>query len=149
MGVTISPTYSHNMQLLPLLLLSPLVLVSGERIQSIATHTKSCLSCGMIEGTSYLTVQVCGSQDCCLSRSLDSDGINWLPGQTDTFQGDGILECANYEIGAAPFSVTAFHDGPDGLTLSWIEVRTEMRSARCELNDAKLDDHSFVKASCY
>merc|ERR1711936_1010245 len=128
MGVTISPTYSHNMLLHPLLLLSPLVLVSGERIQSIATHTKSCLSCGMIEGTSYLTVQVCGSQDCCLSRSLES---------------------ANYEIGAAPFSITAFHDGPDGLTLSWIEVRTEMRSARCELNDAKLDDHSFVKASCY
>ena len=69
-------------------LLAPLLLVSGEKIQSIATHTGSCLTCGMIEGTSYLTVQVCGSTDCCLSRSLDSDGINWLPGQTDTFQGE-------------------------------------------------------------
>jgi len=42
----------------------------------------------MVEGVGYVTVQVCGSTDCCLSRSLDSDGINWLPGQTDTFTGE-------------------------------------------------------------
>merc|ERR1711892_579473 len=84
---------------------------------------------------------------CCLSRSLDSDGINWIPGQTDTFQGEGILECSDYEIGAAPYSITAFHDGPDGLTIAWIEVRTEMRTVRCQM-DSKLDDHNFVKADC-
>jgi len=117
-------------------------------VQSIATHTGSCFTCGMVEGVGYVTVKVCGSTDCCLSRSLDSDGINWLPGQTDTFTGDDILECDGYEIGAAPFSVSAFHDGTDGLTLSWIEVRTDMRSVRCDL-DSKLDDHNFVKASCY
>merc|ERR1719244_158056 len=128
--------------------LAPLLLVSGERVQSIATHTGSCFTCGMVEGVGYVTVKVCGSTDCCLSRSLDSDGINWLPGQTDTFTGDDILECDGYEIGAAPFSVSAFHDGTDGLTLSWIEVRTDMRSVRCDL-DSKLDDHNFVKASCY
>ena len=33
-----------------------------------------------------------------------------------------ILECDGYEIGAAPFSISAFHDGTDGLTLSWVEV---------------------------
>eukprot|EP00090_Calanus_glacialis_P006408 TRINITY_DN1499_c0_g1_i1.p1 TRINITY_DN1499_c0_g1~~TRINITY_DN1499_c0_g1_i1.p1 ORF type:complete len:142 (+),score=44.53 TRINITY_DN1499_c0_g1_i1:60-485(+) len=130
------------------LLLLPLLLVSGERVQQIKTHTGSCFTCGMVEGVGYVTVQVCGSTDCCLSRSLDSDGINWLPGQTDTFQGDGILECANYEIGSAPYSISVFHDGTDGLTLSWIEVKTDMRTARCDV-DAKLDDHNFVKATCY
>ena len=68
--------------------LAPLLLVSGERVKSIATHTGSCFTCGMVEGVGYVTVQVCGSTDCCLSRSLDSDGINWLPGQTDTFTGE-------------------------------------------------------------
>ena len=34
----------------------------------------------------------------------------------------GILECANYEIGSAPYSVTVFHDGEDGVTLDWVEV---------------------------
>ena len=34
-----------------------------------------------------------------------------------------LLECSDYEIGAPPFTVTAFHDGTDGLTLDWIEVR--------------------------
>ena len=34
----------------------------------------------------------------------------------------GILECANYEIGSGPFSITVFHDGEDGVTLDWVEV---------------------------
>ena len=38
-------------------------------------------------------LQVCGSTDCCLSRSLDDDGhVDWLPGQTDTFAGEGSAE---------------------------------------------------------
>merc|ERR1719283_58211 len=131
-----------------LVLFSPFIFVAGDRVKSIATHTGSCFTCGMVEGVGYVTVQVCGSSDCCLSRSLDSDGINWLPGQTDTFSGDDILECDGYEIGSAPISVSAFHDGTDGLTLSWIEVRTDIRTVRCDL-DSKLDDHNFVKASCY
>ena len=35
----------------------------------------------------------------------------------------GLLECANYEIGAPPFTATLFHDGTDGLTLDWMEVK--------------------------
>ena len=81
-------------------------LASGETINSLSTHTNSCLFCGMVEGVGYLTAkvrqmsqnnrdlvnssQVCGSTDCCLSRSLDDDGhVDWLPGQTDTFAGEG------------------------------------------------------------
>merc|ERR1719493_186567 len=119
-----------------LVLFSSFIFVAGDRVQSIATHTGSCLTCGMVEGVGYVTVQVCGSTDCCLSRSLDSSGINWVPGQTDTFAGEDILECASYEIGSAPYSITVFHVG------------TDSKTARCDL-DAKLDDHNFVKASCY
>ena len=81
-------------------------LAAGETINSLSTHTNSCLFCGMVEGVGYLTAkvkmdksrlrdsktafQVCGSTDCCLSRSLDADGhVDWLPGQTDTFAGEG------------------------------------------------------------
>ena len=39
------------------------------------------------------------------------------------FKFSELLECSDYEIGAPPFTVTAFHDGTDGLTLDWIEVR--------------------------
>ena len=70
------------------LLLSCISWVKAERINAIATKTSDCFFCGMVEGVGYLTVQVCGSSDCCLSRSLDSDGsVDWLPGATDTFQG--------------------------------------------------------------
>ena len=34
-----------------------------------------------------------------------------------------LLECANYEVGSGPFTLTAFHDGVDGLTIEWIEVK--------------------------
>merc|ERR1719362_1838791 len=133
----------------------------------------------MIEGTSYLTVQVCflslrlsafkhvslsclfvcfhnfisslqicGGSSCCLSRSLDNDSINWIPGQTDVFTGpDNLLECADYEVGSGPFTLTAFHDGVDGLTIDWIEVETDSRTVKCYI-DHKLDDHSFVKSHC-
>merc|ERR1719228_1494368 len=120
-----------------LLLLLPLFCIltgtKAERVLSVSTHTRSCLSCGMIEGTGYLTLQICGSTDCCLSRSLDNDNLNWIPGQTDTFTGEGsLLECADYELGSGPFTLTAFHDGLDGLTLDWIEVRTDVRTVMCE-----------------
>merc|ERR1711874_179518 len=129
-------------------LLSLLSHSSAESVQAVSTHTRSCFSCGMIEGTGYLTVQICGSTDCCLSRSLNNDNINWLPGQTDTFTGEGsLLECADYELGAGPFTLTAFHDGVDGLTLDWIDVRTDVRTVRCHI-DHKLDDHDFVKSYC-
>merc|ERR1712071_34054 len=132
------------MWILPLLLL--LSGTTAERVQSVTTHTSSCFSCGMIEGTSYLTVKICGSSGCCLSRSLDNDNLNWLPGQTDAFSGAGsLLECADFEVGAGPFTLTAFHDGPDGLTLDLIEVRTEVRTVECYI-DHKLDDHAFVKS---
>merc|ERR1711890_64916 len=141
----------RNMQrmLLPFLFLLCLTLPAmGERVQQVTTKTSSCFSCGMIEGTSYLTVKICGRGDCCLSRSLDNDDLNWLPGQTDRFHGpESLLECADFEVGSGPFDLTAFHDGPDGLTLDWIEVRTEMRTVRCHI-DHKLDDHSFVKSHC-
>ena len=69
-------------------MLSCISWVQAERINSIATKTPDCFFCGMVEGVGFLTVQVCGSTDCCLSRSLDSDGsIDWLPGATDIFQG--------------------------------------------------------------
>lgn len=120
----------------------------GEKVQSLATHTSSCFSCGMIEGLGYLTLKVCGDSNCCLSRSLNNDNINWIAGQTDTFVGSAMLECDQFSIGNPPFTVTAFHDGTDGLTLDWIEVRTEARLVRC--NDlSKLDAHSWVKSSCY
>ena len=71
-----------------LLVLASLACLRAERINSISTKTSDCLFCGMVEGVGYLTVKVCGSTDCCLSRSLDSDGsIDWLPGAIDTFQG--------------------------------------------------------------
>ena len=54
-------------------------------------QTASCLTCGMIEGTSYLNLQLCGSKDCCLTPSLHSEGINYLPGQTDNFQVKQLL----------------------------------------------------------
>merc|ERR1712055_480951 len=82
------------------LLLSLAYKSSAERITSVSTHTAGCFSCGMIEGTGYLTVKICGKGDCCLSRSLNNDNINWIPGQTDTFTGyDSLLECADYEVG--------------------------------------------------
>ena len=34
-----------------------------------------------------------------------------------------LLECADYDVGSGPFTLTAFHDGPDGLTIDWIEVK--------------------------
>merc|ERR1712059_17827 len=115
-----------NKMLKALLLLSLVYCASSERVREVSTHTSSCFTCGMIEGTSYLTVKICGSTDCCLSRSLDSDSIDWLPGNTNHFIGESnLLECADYEIGSKPFSVTAFHDGSDGLTLDWIQILTE------------------------
>merc|ERR1711892_189405 len=120
----------------------------SEQIQTISTHTHSCFTCGMIEEASFLTLKVCGSTDCCLSRSLDNDNINWIPGQTDSYSGRGSLEeCAFYEIGNAPYTVTAFHDGSDGLELDWIEVTTNLRSVRCPV-DQKFDDHQFLKFTC-
>merc|ERR1711971_323440 len=132
------------------LVLSCITCLQAERINSIATKTSNCLFCGMVEGVGYLTVKVCGSTDCCLSRSLDAEGsVDWLPGATDVFQGTNeMLECSDFEIGAPPFTVTAFHDGSDGLTLDWIEIRTMERSARCQIG-VNLDSHSFSKASCY
>ena len=71
-----------------ILILSCTTWVQAERVNSIAAKVSDCLFCGMVEGVGYLTVKVCGSQDCCLSRSLDSDGsVDWLPGATDVFQG--------------------------------------------------------------
>ena len=35
-----------------------------------------------------------------------------------------LLECADYEVGSGPFTLTAFHDGVDGLTIDWIEVKS-------------------------
>merc|ERR1712080_317586 len=105
-------------------------------------------SCGMIEDAAFLTVKICGSRDCCLSRNLDNDNINWLPGQTDTFSGkESLLECADYELGDGPFSLTVHHDGVDGLTLVWVDIRTDARHVRCQI-DHKLDDHSFLKSTC-
>jgi len=128
------------------LILSPIC--SAEWIRTVRTHTGSCFSCGMIEGTGYLTVQICGSSSCCLSRSLDNDAINWIPGATDVFTGpENLLECADYEVGSGPFTLTAFHDGVDGLTIDWIEVETDVRTVKCYI-DHKLDDHSFVKSHC-
>merc|ERR1712126_14463 len=75
----------------------------AEKINSIATHTSDCIFCGMVEGVGYLTVKVCGSTDCCLSSSLGTnDHVDWLPGNTDTFAGDGLLECAKNESGVIP-----------------------------------------------
>ena len=34
-----------------------------------------------------LSFQICGDSSCCLSRSLDNEHINWIPGQTDVFTG--------------------------------------------------------------
>ena len=36
-------------------------LAAGETINSISTHTNSCLFCGMVEGVGYLTAKVRGS----------------------------------------------------------------------------------------
>merc|ERR1719189_2960736 len=122
--------------LVSLLVLSSLACLRAERINSISTKTSDCLFCGMVEGVGYLTVKVCGSTDCCLSRSLDSDGsIDWLPGAIDTFQGSNeMLECSDYEIGAPPFTVTAFHDGSDGLTPSRDPMKcSSARTMRLEL----------------
>merc|ERR1712203_1146779 len=120
----------------------------AERVRTVRTHTGSCFSCGMIEGTSYLTVQICGTSDCCLSRSLDNEHLNWLPGQTDVFSGtEALLECSGYEVGSGPFTLTAFHDGPDGLTIDMIEVETDSRTVKCYI-DHKLDDHSFTTSHC-
>ena len=87
-----------------------------------------------------------------------------------------LQECADYEVGAGPFTLTAFHDGVDGLTIDWIEVgskpkkrevpiaghqnlyeddkdmlllkvETDARTVKCYI-DHKLDDHSFVKSHC-
>ena len=33
-------------------------LAAGETINSISTHTNSCLFCGMVEGVGYLTAKV-------------------------------------------------------------------------------------------
>ena len=38
-------------------------LVPGEMINSLATHTNSCLFCGMVEGVGYLTAKVTISVD--------------------------------------------------------------------------------------
>merc|ERR1711955_83720 len=116
---------SIEMMLLPFLFLLCLTLPAmGEKVQQVSTHTSSCFSCGMIEGTSYLTVKICGGCDCCLSRSLDNDDINWIPGQTDRFHGpESLLECADFE------------------------VRADRSTVKCNI-DHKLDDHSFVKAYC-
>merc|ERR1712107_15855 len=46
---------------------------SADSVQTVRTHTHLCLDCGMIEGTGYLTLQICGDRSCCLSRSLDND----------------------------------------------------------------------------
>ena len=35
-----------------------------------------------------------------------------------------LLECPDYEVGSGPFTLTAFHDGVDGLTIDWIEVKS-------------------------
>ena len=37
-------------------------LAAGESINSISTHTNSCLFCGMVEGVGYLTAKVRGSK---------------------------------------------------------------------------------------
>lgn len=37
-------------------------LAAGETINSISTHTNSCLFCGMVEGVGYLTAKVRGSR---------------------------------------------------------------------------------------
>merc|ERR1712223_1262680 len=127
---------------------------SADSVQTVRTHTHLCLDCGMIEGTGYLTLQICGDRSCCLSRSLDNDNINWIPGQTDAFTGPeqsfrNLLECANYEVGSGPFSVTAFHDGVDGLRLDYLEVLfTSGAQIRCDMGN-EMDDHEFLKLSCH
>merc|ERR1712179_700755 len=83
--------------------LAPLLLVSGERVQSIATHTGSCFTCGMVEGVGYVTVKVCGSTDCCLSRSLDSDGINWLLARQTPSPGMIFWSVMGMRLGLLPF----------------------------------------------
>ena len=107
--VSIDDVLENNMKvaLLSVFLVCLASLAAGETINSLSTHTNSCLFCGMVEGVGYITAkvrqmientrvlkmissQVCGSTDCCLSRSLDADGhVDWLPGQTDTFAGEG------------------------------------------------------------
>merc|ERR1712110_594480 len=119
----------------------------AERIQSISTHTDSCFSCGMLVETGYAAVKVCGSSDCCLTPSLNNDHINWIPGQTDVFFEDQILECENFDIGQPPFSIVLYHDGTDALTLSYIEVRTDARTVRCS-DLKKVDDHSYIRSGC-
>ena len=93
---------------------------------SAAAHYKVMLS--------NADAKVCGSADCCLSRSLDSDGhVDWLIGQTDTFAGAAEMgECADYEIGQPPFSATLFHDGSDGLELEWLEVTARKYLDTCK-----------------
>ena len=92
------------------LLLSCISWVKAERINAIATKTSDCFFCGMVEGVGYLTVQVCGSSDCCLSRSLDSDGsVDWLPGATDTFQG------TKYDIALPSQDLEGYLEGVLGL----------------------------------
>merc|ERR1711962_427887 len=122
--------------------------VCGERVLYISTHTASCSKCGMVEKFGYLTAKVCGSTNCCLSRSMDNDNVNWIPGQTDTFLGPGILECDNFEIGKPPFTVTLYHDGTDGITIDWVKVNTDKGVSQCS-GYPKLDGHQFHKANCY
>merc|ERR1711928_308620 len=102
-------TMFQNLIILFIFHLAILPSSSADSVQTVRTHTHLCLDCGMIEGTGYLTLQICGDRSCCLSRSLDNDNINWIPGQTDAFTGPeqsfrNLLECANYEVGSGPFS---------------------------------------------
>merc|ERR1711990_428800 len=150
MGVQalVANTMLTNLILVLVLHIAALPFSNADSVQTVRTHTHLCLDCGMIEGTGYLTVQICGSSSCCLSRSLDNDAINWIPGATDVFTGpENLLECADYEVGSGPFTLTAFHDGVDGLTIDWIEVETDVRTVKCYI-DHKLDDHSFVISHC-
>merc|ERR1711934_331032 len=137
-----------NLILVLVLHIAALPFSNADSVQTVRTHTHLCLDCGMIEGTGYLTLQICGTS-CCLSRSLDNDNINWIPGQTDSFTGpENLLECANYEVGSSPFYVTAFHDGVDGLRLDYLEVLfTSGATIRCDIRD-EMDDHEFLKLKC-
>ena len=47
-----------------------------------------------------------------------------------------------------PIQITLAHDGGDGLQLEWVDVDTDERRVRCQVNRNEVDDKEWLRVSC-
>merc|ERR1712168_1105096 len=132
--------------------------VSAERVRRGEILTSDCNGCGMSTTFSDLDLRICGLRSglkCCTAEELDNGVFtdNFQPGVVDSFEGDELGECENFDIGSvssgADIEMRLFHTGTDGGRFDWVTVTLDSSEKyRCFFEEELDGNGSEVGKRC-